>query len=219
MLDKVTLDVYADVVCPWCYIGEKRLERALAERPELPVERRWRPFQLRPEMPPEGSPWTEFARSKFGGEENARAAFQHVTAVGAEEGIRFDFGRVASAPNTADAHRLILFAADRGRPWEMANALFDAYFARGADLNDAGQLAAVAAEAGLDADEARAFLTGAVKAGEVRDAQAEAARLGIGGVPFYVLDGCYGLSGAQPTGTFLRALDAISEERTASGRA
>ena len=204
----VRIDVYADIVCPWCYIGEKRLEKALAMRPELIVTRRWRPFQLRPEMPTGGIPWPEFAREKFGGEHNARAAFGQVTALGADEGIHFDFGRVASAPNTVDAHRVILHAADYGLQWEMADFLFHAYFAEGANLNDTLDLSSAAGRAGLDAEEVRSFLSGSGLRDVVWQSQEEAGRIGVGGVPFYVFDGRHGLSGAQPMEVFLRTLDA-----------
>ncbi|HEX7240834.1 MAG TPA: DsbA family protein, partial [Longimicrobiaceae bacterium] len=101
------IEVYADVVCPWCWIGERRLEAALAQRPELRVRRSWRPFQLQPQMPPGGLPWAEFAAAKFGGAERARGMFAQVAAAGAADGVRFAWDRVATAPNTVDAHRLV----------------------------------------------------------------------------------------------------------------
>jgi predicted DsbA family dithiol-disulfide isomerase len=208
----VRVDVYSDVVCPWCYVGEKRLEKALARTPGIEADIRWRPFQLLPGMPEGGLPWAAFVREKFGGEENARAAFARVAAAGAPDGARFDFGRVANAPNTVDAHRLILFAGERGRQWEAADALFEAYFAEGADLNDHDQLAKIAARAGLDLEEARNCLAGGEGADEVARSQKEAHRLGINGVPFYVLDGRYAVSGAQPVGVFVRALEATRGE-------
>lgn len=206
------IEVYADVVCPWCYIGERRLERALEQRPEVEVERRWRPFQLRPEMPADGRPWEEFAREKFGGEERARAAFAQVTEVGAQLGIRFDFGRVASAPNTVDAHRLILLAAERGRQWEVADGLFRAYFTDGRDLNDRGALAEIAA-AGLDADEVALYLGRDSGVEEVWESQEEARRLGVNSVPFYVVDGRYAVVGGQSAETWVRVLDTVQAGR------
>jgi predicted DsbA family dithiol-disulfide isomerase len=207
------IDVYADVVCPWCYVGEKRLEEALRNRPDLEVERRWRPFQLRSEMPAGGVPWRPFALEKFGGEEGMRRAFAHVAAAGKPDGVRFDFDRVASAPNTVDAHRLILHASRRGREWSMADALFRGYFAEGRDLNDAEALTAMAADAGLDPDEARAYLAGDSGAQDVWESQQVAAGLGIGGVPFYVIDDRYAVSGGQPAEVWLRTLEAIEAER------
>ena len=209
------LDVYADVVCPWCYVGERRLEEALSLRPEVEVERRWRPFQLQPGMPEGGMPWDVFARRKFGGELNARGAFARLTAVGRSEGIRFDFDRVASAPNTVDAHRLILRAGEAGgeTQWKLVDALFEAYFSDGRDLNDHGSLAAVAAGAGLDPDEVRRYLASEGGKAKVRASQEEAYGRGIQGVPFYVFDGVQTVSGARPVEDFLRALDGVRTDR------
>jgi predicted DsbA family dithiol-disulfide isomerase len=212
------IEVYADVVCPWCAIGERRLARALAERPGLAVERRWRPFQLQPQLPPGGVPWAAFVDAKFGGVARAQAAFARVAAVGAEEGLTFAFDRVASAPNTVDAHRLILHAARHGREWAMADALFTAYFAGGADLNDPDQLVAAAVGVGLSGVETRAFLAGDEARDEVAASQAEAAELGVTGVPFFVLDGRYAVSGAQPVALFLRALDIASGAADLAGQ-
>lgn len=207
------IEVYADVVCPWCYVGEKRLGTALQSRPDLDVEVRWRPFQLRPEMPAEGLPWRAFALDKFGGEEDMRQAFARVSAAGEPDGIRFDFDRIASAPNTVDAHRLILRAGDSGREWEMADALFRGYFNGGRNLNDAEDLAQMAAEAGLRDEEARALLATDEGTDAVWESQRTAAGLGISGVPFYVIDGRYALSGGQPAEVWLHALDAVEAER------
>jgi predicted DsbA family dithiol-disulfide isomerase len=201
------IDVFSDVVCPWCYIGERRLAAALAQRPGLRATRSWRPFQLQPEMPAEGIPWAEMVRSKFGGPERAGAMFRQVSAAGAPDGIRFEWERVATAPNTVDAHRLVLWAAGRGREWEMAEALFGAYFTEGRDLGSADDLADAAARAGLDPDEARALLAGDEGRDDVRRSQEEARSLGISGVPFFVIDGRWAVSGAQPVEVFLRALD------------
>jgi predicted DsbA family dithiol-disulfide isomerase len=206
------IDVYADVVCPWCYIGERRLARALERRPELPVERRWRPFQLQPAMPPGGLPWREFAQRKFGGLERAMGAFAQVTTVGQGEGITFDFARVASAPNTVDAHRLILLAGRSGRMWPMAEALFAAYFAHGRDLNDVEDLVATAIETGLEAEAVRTLLTSDKGRAEVAADQAEAEALGITGVPCYVIDGRYAITGAQPVEVLVRVLDLVAGE-------
>ena len=205
------VDVYADVVCPWCYVGERRFEKALALRPGLEVERRWRPFQLQPGLPEGGIPWDVYARRKFGGELNARGTFARLTAVGESEGIRFDFGRVASAPNTVDAHRLILLAGEQehGLQWELVDALFRAYFSEGCNLNDHDELATVAAGTGLDAEEVRRYLAGDVGKVEVRASQEEAYGRGVQGVPFYVFDGGRTISGAQPVEEFLQALDGV----------
>lgn len=206
------IEVWADVVCPWCYIGERRLERALEERPDLLVQRRWRPFQLQPGMPPGGMPWDEFARTRFGGKERAQAMFAEVAAAGAADGVVMRFDRVATAPNTVDAHRLVLFGHERGREWETVDALFAAYFEQGRDLNDLDQLAAVAEAAGLDPAEARAFLAGDEGRDEVAAAQHEAGEIGVQGVPFFVIDGRWAVSGAQPAEAWRQVLDQVGRE-------
>lgn len=214
---QMRIDVYADVVCPWCYIGEHRLERALTLRPELRVERRWRPYQLQPGMPAGGITWEEFVRTRFGGAERARGMFAQVAAAGAQDGVRFDWERVATAPNTVDAHRLILWAAEQGREWAMADALFRGYFTEGRDLNAEDDLAALAAEAGLDPEAARGHLRGDAGRDEVLRSQDTAAELGISGVPFFVIEDRYGISGAQPVELFLRALDQVAAEGSGEG--
>ena len=207
----MVIEVYADIVCPWCYVGARRLSAALGQRPRLPhpegPRRRWRPFQLQPTMPRPGIPWADFVRQKFGGPERARAVFARVAEVGARDGIRFDFDRVASAPNTRDAHRLILYAAAQGREWELAEALFAAYFAEGCDLGRREELVSVASAAGFTPGEVRDYLAGDEGGAEVDASQEMAYRRGVTGVPFYVFDGRIALSGAQPVEVMLQALD------------
>ena len=204
------IDIFADVVCPWCYIGARRMELALARRPELQVERRWRPFQLRAEMPAGGEPWAAFAREKFGGDANSQAAFAQVTSVGAADGLVFDFARVASAPNTVDAHRLILLAGAHGVQWPVANALFRVYFSQGRDLNNADHLLEAAASAGLDRELARAYLVSDEGIDEVRASQREAYEIGVSSVPCYIFDEQAVLLGAQPVSVIERVLDAAA---------
>ena len=197
--EAMQLEVYSDVVCPWCFVGEKRLTKALADRPDLKVEVRWRPFQLQPGMPEGGLPWAEFSRQKFGGESGAKAAFSQVSAAGERDGIRFD----------VDAHRLVLLAGNYGMQWELADALFRAYFTEGKNLNDHEELAQVASSVGLDAEEVGEYLAGDAGDFEVRSSQEDAQRLGITGVPFYVFDGRYAIYGAQPVEVFGEALDMV----------
>ena len=206
----LTIDVFADVVCPWCWIGEQRLAKALAERPELAVERRWRPFQLQPEMPRGGRPWADIVREKFGGEVRAKEMFAQVARVGALEGLDFRFDRITRAVSTADAHRLILLARRHEREWEVAEALFRAHFTDGIDLNDREQLVAIGMRHGVPEDRIRALLEGTDLGDDVEASQAHAQELGIGGVPFFVIDGRFGISGAQPSELFVRALDMAS---------
>ena len=209
MGDVMRIEVWADVVCPWCWIGETRLYRALEQRPDVQAEVVWRPFQLQPGIPPEGLPWDEVVRTKFGGPERARTMFQHVANAGAGDGLEFDFERIPAHPNTRDAHRLVLLAQEAGIGREMAEALFRANFREGRDIGKTGVLADVAAQVGLDRDRVARFLGGDQLGRVVDESQAEAKSLGIDGVPFFVLDGKYAFSGAQPLETFVAVLDRV----------
>lgn len=211
----IHIDIFSDVVCPWCYIGERRLQAAMEERPDLVVTRSWQPFQLRPDMPTEGQDWKQLIDEKFGGAERANEIFAHITQLGKEEGIEFAFDHIASAANTADAHRLILFAAGQEREWEAANALYRAYFTDGKNLNDPDDLVAVAEMAGLDPAAARQFLQSNEGTVEVQQSQATANQLGINGVPFFIFNNQYAVSGAQPAELFLEVFDKLREEEAA----
>lgn len=202
----MTIDVFADIACPWCYIGEQRLFAAL-DQCNYDATVRWRPFQLQPSLPPAGQPWRSFAETKFGGWDRARAAFRRVEQAAADDGIAFDFEGIATAANTADAHRLILFAREHGREWDMASALFRGYFAEGRDLNDEADLRAITVSIGLDADAAADWLASDAGRAEVAESQQFAQRAGITGVPFTIIDRRLALSGAQPVETFAEALD------------
>jgi predicted DsbA family dithiol-disulfide isomerase len=205
------IDMFADIACPWCYIGEKRLEQALAQRPDLSAEVRWHPFQLQPGLPKPGEPWAEFMESKFGGARRAEMAFEHVRQAAEPEGIDFRFDRMTVAPNTEDAHRLVLFAAEKGREWEVVTALFRAHFSEGRNVGDLDTLVEIAAGGGLGPGEVRAYLDSERGRAEVQASQAAAARLGIGGVPFFIFDSRYAISGAQPPEVFLEALDRAAQ--------
>ena len=215
----MTLDVFADIACPWCYIGEARLQAALAARPGLGVERRWRPFQLQPGLPRTGTPRDAFFERKFGGGSQMEAAFAHVAAVGREDGLRFDFARLAGAPNTTDAHRLVLLGETHGRAFETADALFEGYFGDGRDLNDVGDLVAIAEHAGLPGADALAVLEGDRFETEVAQSQEVARRSGIGGVPLYLFGDQFALSGAQPVQAFVQALDQAAGQAAGQGAA
>jgi predicted DsbA family dithiol-disulfide isomerase len=214
----LSIDVFADVVCPWCYIGDRRLERALAQRRGLAAVRRWRPFQLQPHMPRAGIPWPDFVRTKFGGPEQARPIFERVAAVGETVGARFDFKRIANAPNTVDAHRLILLAAERGDEWALVDRLFQAHFAEGCDIGDVETLAELATAVGLARDEARSYLTGRRNRDAVDASQRAADELGVTGVPFFVFAGRYGVSGAQPEELLTHVIDRASDDTLAPHR-
>jgi predicted DsbA family dithiol-disulfide isomerase len=200
------IEVFSDIACPFCYIGEKRPERALELRPTLHTTRLWRPFQLQPQLPKAGVPWQQFAVQKFGGMAQMKAAFAQVLRVAEGEGIRFDLESIYSAANTADAHRLILLAREHNRELEVAQALFQAYFSDGKNLGDPATLQAIAANAGL-IQGVEELLSSQRFVREVEASQTEAAQLGVQGVPFYIFNRRVALSGAQPLEVFLQAID------------
>jgi len=211
------IDIWADLACPWCYIGERRLTRALRSRPALRVIRRWRPFQLQPDLPPEGLPWEEFVETKFGGATRAEPMLRHVEGVGAAEGIPFHFNRMRRAPHTGDAHRLILLAAEEGREWEMVDSLFAAHFTHGANLSLRRDLVAAAAAAGIDRESVATLFQGDRLADEVAESLGAARELGIQGVPFFVFGERYAVSGAQPHELLLEAMEATLREASLYG--
>jgi predicted DsbA family dithiol-disulfide isomerase len=206
------IDVWADIACPWCYIGERRLAKARAQRPDIETAVRWMPFQLQPDLPAAGLPWSEFAPAKFGGWEQANAAFARVAEAGAADGIEFRFDRITRAPNTAAAHRLVLLAQERGAADPVIEALFAAYFTEGLDVADPATLRDIAARSGLDADEAAEWLESGSGSFEVEQAQRLARGMGVTGVPLYIFDGRFALSGAQPGEEFVAYLDVAARE-------
>jgi predicted DsbA family dithiol-disulfide isomerase len=208
------VEVFADVACPWCYIGEKRLETALALAGLGPDDVRWswRPFELQPDLPSEGVPWADFVTSKFGGESRATAAFRHVEAIGALDGLEFHFDRITRAPNTRRAQRLILLAERNGRGKAMAETLFRAYFCEGRDISDPATLMELAAALGIAPDAAATALEPPAFEGVFRGSREESAALGITGVPFFIFNDTVGLSGAQSVELFTRAIEVARSE-------
>lgn len=218
MLGALTIDVVSDVVCPWCYIGKRRLEEALAQlhevEPDLPVDVRWHPFQLNPDLPPEGADRREYLDRKFGGPRRAGEIYARVEAAGATVGIPFAFGAIERQPNTLEAHRLIAWAQTRpeGDPDALVESLFKAYFIEGLYLGDRDVLVARASAAGFDADDARTMLESQELVEAVVNADRHARELGVSGVPFFIIEGTTAVSGAQEAATLL---DAIRKARRA----
>ncbi|MEH1099440.1 DsbA family oxidoreductase [Micromonospora sp. CPCC 205561] len=198
------IEIYADVVCPWCYIGKRRLEQALKSY-DGEVTVRYRPFQLDPSPVPQPRPLVDAMAARFGGPERVRQMFGHVTEVAAQLGLKLDFDR-ALAANTFDAHRLVSWATERGRAAETVDALYRAHFTDGVDVGSRDALAALAAEAGLDAPEARRFLDSDELVAELSDELATARQIGVTSVPTFVLAGRYAVTGAQEPETLLAAL-------------
>jgi predicted DsbA family dithiol-disulfide isomerase len=200
----LTIDVISDVICPWCFIGKRRLEKALGDRPATV---RWHPFQLNPDMPREGIDRRTYRIRKFGSWERSLELDARVAAAGLGEGIAFNFDRMARTPNTLDAHRIIWLAGERGVQDAMVEALFLAYFTDGRDLTDRVTLAEIAAGAGLDRVEVDGLLAGDGGLDVVRTDEEQARRLGVSSVPYFVVNGRVALSGAQPPELFRQAFE------------
>ncbi|MBK7331260.1 MAG: DsbA family oxidoreductase [Betaproteobacteria bacterium] len=203
------VDVVSDVVCPWCYIGKRHLDAALATLAEagqpLPTVR-WHPYELNPDLPAEGVDRRDYLERKFGGAARAAQIYDRVRRAGTQAGIAFDFERIALQPNTRDAHRLIAWVQTRGDATALVERLFRAYFIEGAFVGSHEVLAGLASDAGEDRDAALDFLASEMGRGEVAEAEVRASQLGITGVPFFIVDGRYGLSGAQPAEAIVEAL-------------
>jgi predicted DsbA family dithiol-disulfide isomerase len=209
----VTVEVWSDVVCSWCYVGKRHLDTALSGLPGgEEVEVRWRSFELDPTLPADaGGADEELARRRGVSLAEARAMHEEIERMGADLGIRFDFAR-ARRGNTFDAHRLLHMARAQGREHEMVARLMAAYFAEGVPIGDRTALAEVAVSAGLDGDAVTRMLDGDGYAADVRADEHEAAALGITAVPFFVLDRRYGLPGAHPPETIRSAIDRARAE-------
>lgn len=210
------IDIFSDTICPWCFIGKRRLERALKKRPQRSLNVRWRAFQLNPDMPPGGMERSRYLELKFGGTLNAQAVYAQVEAAGRQEGIDFAFERLRRTPNTIMSHRLIRFAFKQAREDALVQALFDAYFLRGEDIGNRKVLIAAAATAGLDAEAARTFLESDAEADAVRAEDMVARRAGINGVPCFVFNGRHALAGAHPPEVLFQLFDLVAQEEAES---
>ncbi|NIA67626.1 DsbA family oxidoreductase [Pelagibius litoralis] len=208
----VQIDIFSDTICPWCLIGKRRLEAALALRPDLEVQIRWRTFQLNPQMPREGMERQAYLNLKFGGIENATMIYDRIRAAGAEDGIDFAFEAIQRTPNTLQSHRLIRWSADKHRETELVEALFQAYFTRGEDIGADSVLLDAAEAAGLDRAEAEDFLKSDALLTEVSEEDRQARTLGIDGVPCFIFNGRHALAGAQPPKALAEMLDIARQE-------
>lgn len=193
----LTIDVVSDVICPWCFIGKRRLEKALKLLGDPPgVNVNWKPFQLNPQMPPQGIERRAYRTAKFGSWEQSQARDAQVAAAGAEEGITFAFDRMTRTPNPRDAHRLIWLAGQLGMQDGVVERLFKGYFEEGLDLNDRAVLVRLAVEGGVPVQEAESLLSGNEGRAEVLRDEAKYKSLGVSGVPSFFFNDQPGFSGA-----------------------
>ena len=211
-LKPVTIDIVSDVVCPWCYIGKHRIEEALKQVTDLPVELHWRPFFLNPWVPPEGISREDYLTTKFGSVEAYKSIAGRVVAAAEQEGLSYRPELVARQPNTIDCHRLIYWAEAIGKAAEMKQRLMELYFRDGGDLTDVDVLAQAAADCGLDAQDVRRRLATDEDVALISARAQEAADKGISGVPTYVFAQKYAVSGAQDPQMLARAIRQVSAE-------
>jgi len=212
----MTIDVISDVVCPWCFIGRRRLGEALAQFAEREPAVRplvsWHPFQLNPDLPREGIDRRAYLEAKFGGPERAAQVYERVRAAGRTVGIDFAFERIERQPNTRDAHRLISWAQSRGSAEDLVEGLFRAYFLDGRFIGDRAVLADIAGESGLPVDEARAYVESDAGADTIDAMDRRVRELGVSGVPFFIFDSRVAVSGAQEAPALVAAM---TQARTA----
>ena len=227
MATALQLDIVSDIVCPWCYIGKRRLEKALAlwaqQHPEQPAPRlRWLPFQLNPDLPAQGMSRSDYLQRKFGSADGG-GMYERVSNEGKKEGLDFAFERIQRQPNTLRAHALLAAALnsdgsdggngndDNGTTTslqaKLKEALMQAYFCEGADLTQDAELIRIATSAGMPSEVAHAVLQDTALAQETADQDAELRRIGINGVPFFIINRQYGVSGAQPPEALLAAME------------
>ncbi len=203
----INVQIYSDIVCPWCYIGKRRFEKALQqmEAPNL-VQVTWLPFELNPNMPEHGVERREYRIKKFGTWEYSQTLDAQVSAAGLAEGIGFNYEIMQRTPNTRKGHLLIQFAQMRGHQDAVVEALFSAYFCEGRDIGEPAVLVQIAASAGLNSEQLSAFFNTDEALERLKDEEANGRRMGINGVPAFVIDGAVAFTGAQDPSTIAKRL-------------
>jgi predicted DsbA family dithiol-disulfide isomerase len=206
------IDMISDVVCPWCFIGKRRLEKAIALKPAIPVELHFRPYFLNPWIPREGISREKYLTTKFGSPERYRGIAQRVAEAAAAEGLTYEIDGIKRQPNTLDCHRLILWAGQAGHAARMKQRLMDLYFTEGGDLTDPEMLVGAAADSGLDADLVRQRLATDEDVARVEREANSAKEAGIDGVPCFVLGGLLAVQGAQAPDYLAQAIERAANE-------
>ncbi len=204
---RIAIEVVYDLICPWCYLGVRRLLRTLHQRPDLLYDITWRPFLLNPDMPRAGMARPDYIIRKFGEEKRAQRLYASIFEIGRVEGIMFRFDSIRRTPNSVDAHRLVRFAARFGRADAVVEALFSAHFTEGRDVGDIALLGEIADAVGLDAHAAQWYLSSEADIDTVHVDNLRAHRLGINGVPCFILNDHHAIAGAQESEVIERLLD------------
>ncbi len=213
----LAIDMVSDVVCPWCFIGKRRLEKAIGARPAVSVQLRFRPYFLNPWVPREGMDRNQYLTTKFGSPERYRAIARRVASAAAAEGLKYAVDEIARQPNTLDCHRLILWAGENGNAAMMKQRLMDIYFSEGGDLSDRNLLVDAAAQCGLDAETVRKRLLGNQDIDFVEQEANSARERGIDGVPCFIFGDAIAVQGAQSPEYLAQAIDRAISEYAQSG--
>ncbi len=193
------IDIISDPICPWCYIGKTRLDRALEANPKHDFVIEWHPYLLNPTMPTDGMDRREYLETKFGGQEGALKVYGQIDQTAREMGLDLNFAGIKRTPNTIDAHRLILWADVEGCQNAVVDRLFKAYFKEGRDISDHSVLVRIAGAAGMDGDATRRLLEGDANIEDIRTRDTKSRQAGVQGVPAFIIDNHYVINGAQPT--------------------
>jgi predicted DsbA family dithiol-disulfide isomerase len=212
----VRIDVVSDVVCPWCFIGKRRLEKAIALKPDIQVEVHWRPYFLNDWVPREGISRNDYLTAKFGSPERYKGIAGRAAEAAAAEGLTYAVDKISRQPNTTDAHRLIRWAAGIGKAEEMKQKLMDLYFTEGADLTNQAVLVQAATDVGLDAEDVRAALESDQDVAEIEREVESAKEAGIQGVPMFIFGGKFAVSGAQAPEYLADAIERAAQDREAA---
>jgi predicted DsbA family dithiol-disulfide isomerase len=206
------LDIISDPICPWCYIGKRFLDQALAARPDHPFVIEWHPFQLNPDMPAEGMERRSYLEAKFGGQQEAVKAYLPVMERAEAAGLTINFEAIKRTPNTLDAHRLIHWAGIEDRQEAAAMALFRAYFEEGRDIGDLDVLADIADALDMDAAVVRKLLQSDADIADIRTRDAQFRKMGINSVPTFIVGGQHAVPGAQPADLWIKVIDELTDE-------
>ncbi|MCV6586548.1 MAG: DsbA family oxidoreductase [Marinibacterium sp.] len=212
MTETIKLDILSDPICPWCYIGKTHLDKALAQVPDHPFVIEWHPFQLNPDMPPEGMDRRAYLEGKFGGKDGAVRAYAPVVEHAQAAGLSINFEQMARTPNTLDAHRLIHWAGIEGAQTAAVDALFDAYFVQARDIGDHEVLADIADGIGLDASVIRKLLDSSADRDAIRDRDAHSRKMGITSVPTFIVAGKHAVPGAQPPELWVQVIGELQAQ-------
>ncbi len=214
----IHVDIISDTVCPWCYIGKRRFEQAVALRPNYQFQIGWRPFQLNPEMAHAGMPRGEYLKAKFGGVDRAARVYETVSSAGEEVGLAFDFSNIPRQPNTFDSHRLVRWSESAGLQDAVVEALFRGYFIEEVDVNDQSALVEIAHACGMDGKLVRELFARDADRDLVMAEEGVARRMGINGVPCFVIDHKYAISGAQEPSVLTHVFDLALQDKARQGK-